>query len=194
MNARFNLNLARVLTAAFSLMVAADDLRAQNSPPPANFDPAQMRQRELERMREKLEVTDDAEWNSLAERITKILDINRSLRSFGGPQVFGGPGGLSRPTPPDGDSGPGPGGPPPQGEPPDRPPAGSPRPSAPNPEADALRDAVKANAPAAEIKEKLAKLVEARKRQQVDLAKAQEQLRQLLTVRQEAIALTLGLL
>ena len=36
-------------------------VRAQNDMRPGNFDPAQMRQRMLERLREQLEVKDDAE-------------------------------------------------------------------------------------------------------------------------------------
>ncbi len=186
--------LVRALVCATSLLIQSHSFRAQDGPPPGNFNPAEMRQRELDRIREALELKDDSEWKTISERVTKILDLNRSLRGFGGPQGFGGPGGRNRPAPPDGDGGPGPGGPPPGGEPPDRPPDSGGRPPNSSPEAEALRDAVKNKASKAEIKDKMAKLVEARKKQQADLTAAKEQLRQLLSVRQEAVAITLGLL
>jgi hypothetical protein len=59
---------------------------------------------------------------------------------------------------------------------------------------DALRKAVDGKAPNSELKTKLADLKEARKKKQEALEKAQEDLRQLLSVRQEAIAATMGLL
>jgi hypothetical protein len=167
-------------------------------PPPGNFDPAQMRQRMIERMREQLAVTDDAEWKAISDRVAKVMDARRSLGGLGGPgggMGFFGPGGppmRERPAgaPPGGaDAGPGqfrqgPGGP--QG------PGGFNR--EPSPELDALRKAIQAQAPAAEIKAKLADLRAVRAKKEADLASAQEELRQLLSVRQEAVAVTLGLL
>jgi hypothetical protein len=64
----------------------------------------------------------------------------------------------------------------------------------PNPELDALRAAIQAKATSAQLKAKMAQLREARKKKEADLEKAQEDLRQILSVRQEAIAMTLGLL
>ena len=63
-----------------------------------------------------------------------------------------------------------------------------------NPEAEALQKAIDANAPTAELKAAVAKFVEARKQKQARLEEAQDNLRKLLTVRQEAVAFSLGLL
>ena len=62
------------------------------------------------------------------------------------------------------------------------------------PELEALRNALESKAPAAEIKAKLALLRDARGKREADLEKAREGLRQLLSARQEAVAVTLGLL
>ena len=58
----------------------------------------------------------------------------------------------------------------------------------------ALQKTVDSKATSAEIKTQLARLRDTLKQKEADLAKAQEDLRQLLTVRQEAIAVLLGLL
>ena len=64
----------------------------------------------------------------------------------------------------------------------------------PGPEAEALQKAIEAKAPADELKSKLAKLREARKVKEANLEKAQEDLRKVLSVRQEAAAVLAGLL
>jgi len=64
----------------------------------------------------------------------------------------------------------------------------------PDPELDALRKAVEGKASATELKARLADLREARKKKLEAFEKAQDELRQVLSVRQEAIAATLGLL
>jgi Spy/CpxP family protein refolding chaperone len=64
----------------------------------------------------------------------------------------------------------------------------------PSAETQALQQAIDAKAPAAEIKSKLAKLRELRKQKQAELVKAQDDLRNVLTPRQEAIAALIGLL
>jgi hypothetical protein len=63
-----------------------------------------------------------------------------------------------------------------------------------NPELDALRTAVTDNAPDAEVKARLERLREVRKTNQAKLEKAQEDLRAVLTIRQEAVAVMAGLL
>ena len=184
------IKLFQVLVPAVLLLVASSGAPAQNGPPPG-FDPAQMRQRMLERLREQLEVKDDAGWKLISERIQNVMDARRSL-SMG----MGGPGGF-------GFMGPGPGGPPPGAPDQNRPDtsAGSAAQGGPggfqpptNPELDALRKAVEAKAPSAELKAKLADLRAARQKQEADLAQAQEQLKQILSVRQEAVAVMFGLL
>jgi hypothetical protein len=172
---------------ALLLLVATASLHAQNGPPPG-FDPAQMRQQMLERLREQLEVKDDAEWQLVSERVQKVMDARRS---FGGPGGLGGfrfmgPGGPPPGSPdqprPDAASGPGGQG----GSSQFRPPS--------NPELDALQKALEAKAPTAEVKAKLTDLRAARQKQEAELANAQEQLKQILSVRQEAVAVMFGLL
>jgi len=193
------------LGTAASLFLGAGNLQAQE-PSPGNFDPAQMRQRMLERLREQFDVREDSEWKILSERINKVFELRRSLGGPGGPGGFGFPGGFRGGPPPqmggqrpdDAQGGPGgPGGPggfgPPGGFP-----GGPGGPMGfvrePNPELDALRAAIEAKATTAELKAKMAQLREARKKKEADLEKAQEDLRQILSVRQEAVAMSLGLL
>jgi hypothetical protein len=57
-----------------------------------------------------------------------------------------------------------------------------------------LQKAIESKAPADELKAKLAKLREARKEKEAALEKAQEDLRKVLSVRQEAAAVLAGLL
>jgi hypothetical protein len=64
----------------------------------------------------------------------------------------------------------------------------------PSPEADALQKAIDAKAPKAEIKAAIEKYVASRKAKQAELEKAQDDLRKVLTTRQEAIATLNGLL
>jgi len=58
----------------------------------------------------------------------------------------------------------------------------------------ALRKAIESKASAAEIKSKLADLRAARKQKEAELETAQDDLRKILSARQEAVAVTLGLL
>ena len=64
----------------------------------------------------------------------------------------------------------------------------------PNPEVESLQKAIEAKAPADELKAKLAKVRDARKQKEANLAKAQDELRKVLSVRQEASAVLMGLL
>ena len=63
-----------------------------------------------------------------------------------------------------------------------------------NPESDSLRQAIMDKLPDAEIKSRLTRLRESRKNNEEKLARAQEELRAVLSVRQEAIAVMAGLL
>jgi hypothetical protein len=136
-----------------------------------NFDPAAMQ----ERLREQFGVTDDAEWALIAERLTKISEIRRSVG-----------GGFGRGGPPGGGGGP-PGGGGGGGNRTTRGPSG-------NPEQDALRAAITDKLPDAEVKSRLDRLRDVRKQNEAKLTKAQEELRAVLSVRQEAIAVMFGLL
>jgi len=206
-----------VLGTAAWLLTSAGNLSAQDRPQ-GNFNPEQMRERMLQRMRDRFEVKDDAEWKLISARLSKVTEARRAASGggagFGGP----GPGGFGGPGGPGGNGG-GPGGPGGPGGngggPGDQPPpggnngsnAGPPQggpgaggfgPGGPDrqasPELDALNKAIQAKADTAELKAKLAQVREARKKKEADLVQAQEDLRQILSVRQEAIAVTLGLL
>ena len=170
--------LNRILAlAGVTTLLAIGTAVAQDRPGRGNFDPEQMRARMMENYREKLEVKEDAEWKLIEGRITKVTDARREM---GGGRGFGGPGG------PGGRRGGGEGG----DQCADR------RRSffgEPSPEADALQKALEAKAPADEIKTKLAKYRESQKVKQANLDKAQAELRQVLSVKQEANAVLMGL-
>lgn len=133
-----------------------------------NWDPAQMRQRMMERMREQFAVKDDAEWKLISERIEKVNDARRESMMRGMGMMFGG-----------GRGGRGPGG---QGG------------GEAMPEQEALVKAIEANASSDEIKSKLNKYREALKAKEAQLTKAQDELREVLSAKQEAQAVLMGLL
>ena len=145
-----------------------------------NFDPAQMRQRMMERFREQLGIKDDAEWTVIEGRINKINEFRFANmgRGFGGGRPQGGPGGGGQ-----GQQG---------GQQGGR--RGGGFGGQPNPDADALQAALDSGASAEDIKAKLTAYRAATKEKEAQLEKAQEDLRQLLSVKQEATAVLLGLL
>ena len=97
MTTLFNARTIGALGSAASLLLGAVNLRAQDGPPPSNFDPAQMRQRALERMREQFGVEDDSEWKAISERLEKVMQARRELGGGGGPGGMGFPGGRGGP-------------------------------------------------------------------------------------------------
>lgn len=138
-------------------------------------DPAEFQKRMMERVREQLEVKSDDEWKVIEPRVTKVMEARRDA-SMGGGFGRGGRGG-----PPGGGGG-------------DQGGGRSPFGGEPSPEADALKKAVDAKAPAEEIKAKLAKFRETKKAKEAVLAKAQDELKKVLSLRQEATAVMSGLL
>jgi hypothetical protein len=132
------------------------------------WDPAQMRERMMGYYREQLEIKDDAEWTVVQPLVQKVMDAR--VNQFSGMRGMfpgrGGPGGAG-----------GPGG--------DR---------ASNPETEALQKAVDGKASNSELKAALARYNDARKAKQAELEKAQDDLRKVLSVRQEALATMRGLL
>jgi hypothetical protein len=139
-----------------------------------NFDPAQFQQQMMERTRESLEVKDDAEWKAIEGLVQKVMDTRREMFSSGMGRMFGGRrGGGGQGGDQAGRRG------------------GFGQPS---PEAEALQRAIDSKASKAELKAALAKYQESRKAKQAELEKAQEELRKVLTARQEAIATVNGLL
>jgi hypothetical protein len=166
------------------LCAGATQVLAQDNPGPPrggrNFDPAQFQQRRMERIKEQMEITDDSEWKALEPLIQKVMDTRMASFAGMGRGMFGGPrrGGGDNAQADQGQGGGGRRG----------------MFGAPSPEAEALQKAIDAKAPKAEVKAALAKYQEARKAKQAELEKAQEELRKVLTARQEAIATLDGLL
>lgn len=149
-----------------------------------NMDPQEIQkmiqQRMMEAFRERLEVTDDAEWKIIEERLSKVTQARMATMADGGGMMGFGGMGFGR-------GGPGGGGPPGGGR------GFQNLFGQPSPESQALQQAIDAKASAAEIKTQLAKFQAARKEKQANLVKAQNELRQVLTPRQEAIAALMGL-
>ena len=153
----------------------------QERPGRGNFDPEQMRQRMMERYREQLEIKSDDEWKIIEERVVKVNEARRDAGSGRGGFAMMRPnrgGGDGQGGGQGGNRGGGPGG------------FGGPQ----LPEAEDLQKAIDAKASADDIKAKLNKYREARKAKQANLTKAQDELRKVLSVRQEATAVLMGLL
>jgi hypothetical protein len=144
---------------------------------PRNFDPAQMRERMVSRYKDSMEVTDDAEWKVLEAAIGKVVDARMEVMS--GQFGRGGPRGNNTNNA-SGDQ---------AGQRRNRGPFGTP-----SVESEDLQKAIDAKAPADEIKAKLAKLRESNTAKEAKLVEAQDELKKLLTARQEAVAVLGGLL
>src|ERR1700681_2797430 len=74
--------LTRLLTltvTAFALVLGCPHVFAQPRPDWANMDPQQMQQmiqqRLMDSLREQLVVTNDADWNAISGRLTKVLQL-----------------------------------------------------------------------------------------------------------------------
>jgi Spy/CpxP family protein refolding chaperone len=140
-----------------------------------NFDPAQMRQMMADRLKTQLNVDDQA-WKVMEPRIMKVFDLSRQANA-GGRGMFGGRGGR------------GPGG-------------GNGGPQTPQGEQTAVDKATAAlsttlenqSASPDDIKKQLTAVREARMKAQQDLAAAQADLKQILTLRQEAQLVLMGML
>jgi hypothetical protein len=134
--------------------------------PGGGFDPAQFQQRIMEQIRRSLNVTNDDEWAVIQPLVQKVTDTRREA---------GGGGGMGMP---------GPGGP-----------GGRGRPGAQaSSEQQALQKAIDDGAPMPQIKDALAKCRGARKDKQAKLEAAQTNLKKVLSIKQEAQAVLLGLL
>jgi hypothetical protein len=167
---------------AAALILSASSALAQNqSDGPGggqrgNFDPAQMRQRMMERMKEQFGVTNDDEWKIISERIEKVTESRRGMGGMFG-RMGRGPGGGGQGG---GGGGGGRGG---RGW--------GPQPSA---EEQELQKAIEDKASNDVIKAKLAKVREAHKASDEKLKAAQQELKEVLDTRQEAVAVLMGLL
>ena len=173
------INQLLAIVAVAAALLSVNNVMAQGR---GNFDPEQIRQRMMDRYRETLEVKGDDEWKLISERVKKVMDARTEIgfagMGFGG--GFGGRPGGERPGGGDGNNA--------GGEPRRR---FGPEPSA---EEQALQAAIEAKAPADEIKAKLAKVREVRKAKEAKLEQAQEELKKVLSVKQEAAAVLGGLL
>jgi hypothetical protein len=148
------------------------------------FDPAQMNQWMMQRMKEQLGATDD-EWAVIEPRLERVQTLARDARGGGmggmfGRGQFGGPGGLRGQ----------PGGAAPQ------PPQGA-QPTAPqsavSKAAEDLRTTLgDQNSTVAQVKEKLTAYRAEREKAREELSKAQEDLRSVLSVKQEAQLVLMG--
>jgi hypothetical protein len=140
-----------------------------------NFDPAQMQERIMTNVREQLGFTNDTEWNAIQPMVQKVLDARRDAGGGNMGRLFGrgNRSGNNANANNNGRRG-GFGG-------------------TPSPEAEALQKAIDDNAPTAQIKAALAKYKASQKARQDKLVAAQESLRKVLTVKQEAQAALLGL-
>ncbi len=140
-----------------------------------NFDPAQFQQRMMDNVREDLGFTNDTDWSAVQPLVQKVMDARRDAGGPGmGRMMFrrnnnngnNDQGGRRR----GGFFG------------------------QPSPEAEALQQAIDNNAPAAQIKAALEKYRASQKDKEDKVLAAQENLRKVLTVKQEAQATLLGLL
>jgi len=166
------------------LVLGTGRLAAQQRPGGGNFDPAQFRQRMLDNARERFEIKSDDEWKVIQPLMEKVMDARRDV-GFGGGFGFGRGGRRGGANNNNNDA-----------------PAGANnqgggrgfRGGEPAPEAEELQKAIDANASKDELKAKLAKFREARKEKEARLAGAQEELKKVLSVKQEAVAVLMGLL
>lgn len=139
-----------------------------------NFDPAQFRQQMTERMKEALGSSDD-EWKVIEPRIEKVMQLQRDSRGGGMSFMFG-RGGSSRG--PGGDRG-----------------SSSQSESAVAKAAADLSSALKDSSISAdEIAKRLATYRQAKEQAKQDLTKAQAELKELLSQRQEAQLVMMGML
>ncbi|MGA2555768.1 MAG: hypothetical protein ABSG04_05785 [Verrucomicrobiota bacterium] len=137
------------------------------------FDFSQIVPMMVQGMRQQLGVNNDDEWNAIEPRLEKVVKLKMEERTAG---ISGMMGGMM--------GGRGMGG------------GAMPGLNAltgdPDPAVDALQKAVDNNAPAAEVKAAMAKVRDARQQKRQALLKAQQDLKEILSIRQEATLLLMG--
>jgi hypothetical protein len=176
-----SLRLAVFVALSVFLLLGPTQAIAQAGGNRGSRDPAQFMARIMERYRQQFEVKNDEEWKLIQDRIEKVVQAQRELRigGFGG----GRRGANTNSNPAD------------EGTANRGRPNRSNRPNVErDPDVDDLQKALDSKAPASEIKDKLARIREKLKQREANLAKAQDQLRGVLSVRQEAVAVLNGLL
>ena len=140
-----------------------------------------MQQRMMDRYQEQLGFTNDTEWDAVKPLVQKVMDARRDVGFGGMGRMFGG--GRNR------------GGGGNNGDQANNRPRGGPGGmfGQPSPEQEALQKALDDNAPAAQIKDLLAKYKASQKAKEAKLEAAQAELKAVLTTKQEAQATLLGL-
>ena len=141
-------------------------------------DPAQFQQMRMERYRQDLEVKDDTEWKAIEPLITKVMDAQRDAFSGMGRGMFGRTSRGGRGGGNEGDQ---------NGN---RRQRFGPEPSAAD---QALEKAIDDNAPKDQLKAAMAKVRAEKKDREAKLVAAQEELKKVLSTKQEAVALSVGL-
>jgi len=141
-----------------------------------NFDPAQFQQQMMDRTRERLGITNDTDWSAVQPLVQKVMDARRDAQTFGG---FGRGGRGNRGG--GGGGGGGAGG-------------GFGGQQTPDPDREALQSALDNNAPSAQVKAALDKFRAAQKAKQAKLEAAQADLKKVLSPKQEAEGVLMGLL
>jgi Spy/CpxP family protein refolding chaperone len=139
-----------------------------------DFNPEEFRQRMMERFKEQMGASDD-EWKVLQPKLEKVMEAQRDARAGGG-GMFGGRGGFGGRRGQDGGG-------------------GGDQPQSPVAKASAdLRKVVEANSPPEEIAKNLTALREARKQARAALETAQKDLQGVVTPKQEAMLVMVGML
>jgi hypothetical protein len=171
-----------------------------------NFDPEQIRQQIAQRMKERIGASDE-EWSVLQPKVEKVMQLQRRTASGGGMGMLFGRGGRGGGGPGGGDRGDRGGDRGDRGG--DRGDRGGDRGDRrgpggglfggddDSPVAQARRElqrSIEANANADELKAKIAAFREARTKAREELTQAQQELRELLTMKQEAALVMMGML
>ena len=181
-----------IAASALALMLQGGSLLAQNAQNGTNgqrMDFANMDMQEIQKMiqqrmmdslREQLGVTNNEEWSIIEKRLSKVTQARMESVMTSGMGMMGGMRGGGGPGGPGGGAGgfrgfPG-------------------MSSQTDPNVESLQKIIDGNGSAAQIKTAVEKLRAARKQKQEDFAKAQDDLRSVLTARQEAILILSGML
>jgi hypothetical protein len=171
-----------LLAVAAALCVSADCALAQNNGGGGgggrrgggggggNFDPAQFQQQMMDRTKERLGITNDTDWSAIQPLVQKVMDARREQFAGGRGGFGGGRGGRN------GGGGGAFGG------------------GQQDPDREALQQALENNAPAAQVKSALDKFRASQKAKQAKLESAQADLKKVLSSKQEAEAVLMGLL
>lgn len=163
-----------------ALTLTSQKVQAQGGGGRPNFDPAQMKQRVLDSLKTELSVTNDDEWTILQGAIGKVLDARREVANTDRNLMRLAFAGRNRDRGGDTNNN------------------GNQQRNrfggAPSPEEEDLQKAIDDKVPAEELKSKLAKLREVRTDKEAKVAAAQEDLKKIISSRQEAILVINGVL